>query len=277
MNAPRLSEAPSLVATGRRALRVTRWSARASLIVLAVAAAAMAWSHQRFEPPVILRSEQPPEPGGPVPPGRGLPRDAIAQEIEAAPGVPLRGILFPSDPGAPLVLHLLDAGASVDARQANYGIAFEQLADLGIASLAFDYSGVGRSGGERSPANLARDVGAMWLHAVELAGGDPGRVAVRGVSLGTLAIAELVRAGARPAAVVLVAPVHPRTVAPRFARWMYGDLAGALASWVFCPATAVSIEDLPRDAGGELLVIAAEGDELVGEAEQAAMRRAVAG
>jgi acetyl esterase/lipase len=254
-----------------------RRPARASLIALAVAAAAMAWSHRRFEPPVILRSEQPREPGGPVLFGRGRPRDAIAQEIEAAPGVRLRGILFPSDPGAPLVLHLLDAGASVDARQANYGIVFEQLADLGIASLAFDYSGVGRSGGERSPANLARDVGAMWRHAVELAGGDPGRVAVRGVSLGTLAIAELLHAGARPPVVVLVAPVHPRTVASRFAKLMYGDLAGALARWIFRPAIGISIEDLPLGTGGELLVITAEGDELVGEAEQSAMRRAVAG
>jgi len=277
MNAPQLSQAPSPAAPGRRSLRVARRPARASLIALAGVAAAMAWSHQRFEPPVILRSEKPPEPGRLVLSGRGLPRDAIAQEIEAAPGVHLRGILFPSDAGAPLVLHLLDAGASVDARQANYGIAFEQLADLGIASLAFDYSGVGRSGGERSPANLARDAGAMWRHALELAGGDSGRVAVRGVSLGTLAIAELLRAGARPAAVVLVAPVHPRTVAPRFARWMYGDLAGALARWIFRPATGVSVEDLPRDSGGEILVIAAEGDELVGQAEQAAMRRAVAG
>lgn len=89
----------------------------------------------------------------------------------------------------------------------------------GLATLFVDYGGVGASSGERDADRLADDAWTIWCEAVARAGGRPGRVALRGTSLGTVAAATLLERGAQPAAVVLVAPVRGETVVEHFAHW----------------------------------------------------------
>ena len=95
----------------------------------------------------------------------------------------------------------------------------DRLRDQGLATLFVDYGGVGASSGDRDAACLADDAWAIWEEALSRAGGDPARVALRGTSLGTVAVATLLERGAKPAAVILVAPVRGETVVGHFARW----------------------------------------------------------
>lgn len=67
--------------------------------------------------------------------------------VEVADEVVLRGLFVPSDDGAPVVLHLLESSGSVASLKYHYAPLLGQLTDLGHASLAVDYTGVGASDG----------------------------------------------------------------------------------------------------------------------------------
>lgn len=189
--------------------------------------------------------------------------------LRSPSGAQLSGVFVPADPGAPVVLHLLDSSGSVARRQGGPWGATRELADLGLSSLIVDYTGVGLSQGERSVQNLRGDALACWDEAVQRAGGDPGRVLVRAVSLGTIAAALLLDEGARPAAQVWVLPVFPDTAVPRFARWAYCALAEGFARLFLRPIADVRPDEALRRASVPTLVVTAEEDELTTAVEVA--------
>lgn len=142
-------------------------------------------------------------------------------EIPVAEHDLLRGVFVPGQPGAPVVLHLLEAMASVslgclpEDRELG-GCGFPVLWDLqglGYASLMVDYRGVGASTGSRHIDHLVEDARAMWGEAVARAGGDAQRVVVRSTSLGTIGAADLILQGRRPGLWLMFAPIYGETVA----------------------------------------------------------------
>ena len=197
-------------------------------------------------------------------------------EIPLASGERLRGVFVPSDPGAPVVLHLLESSGSVVAKSPHHGPGlFTDLADAGYASLMVDYRGVGASDGSRSPTHLEDDARAMWDEALRRAGGIPGLVVVRATSIGTLAAASLAERGARPAAWILIAPVRGESVVRHFAQWQFPGLLSRAASTFFRPPSSVDLVGAVAKMGPRLWVDSPAGDELLPAEEQSELRSAV--
>lgn len=188
----------------------------------------------------------------------------------------LRGVFVPAGEGAPVVLHLLGASQSPASLALPLDPATRDLVDLGFASLILDYGGVGTSGGEPDADALGDDALRMWREAVRLAGGRPERVLVRATSLGTIATALALRAGARPAAVMLVAPVFPGTVVRRFARDNYGVLAGWLAGVLYRPVARVDVLAELEASGAPLCAVLFEGDTWAGAGQRNALHELTA-
>jgi len=158
-------------------------------------------------------------------------------EVELATHETLRGLFVPAGEGAPIVLHFLGSSGSVTTRQHADGLDFDTdelfaaLRDRGCASLALDYRGVGASDGSRDPHHTPDDALAAWNEALRRADGDSRRVVLRGMSLGTLAVASLIERGVQPKSVVLIAPVRAETAA---VNWV-GEHYGALLAWIARP------------------------------------------
>jgi hypothetical protein len=197
--------------------------------------------------------------------------------IEVEQGRTLRGIFRAADPGAPVVLHLVESSGSVAETTTGYAPLCEQLADLGLASLVVDYGGVGLSSGKASAAKLADDARALWVEAVRRAGGDPGRVVLRGISLGTLAAAALLDGGARPGGVVLVLPVRAESVVRRFAHAFHGPLVAAFAGLVYRDVVPVDLVAVAGALEAPYVVVAAEQDALIGRDELERLELALPG
>jgi alpha/beta superfamily hydrolase len=195
-------------------------------------------------------------------------------ELPLRTGEILRGVYVPSDPGAPVVLHLLESSGSVSSKN-GYRHVLADLADSGFASLMIDYRGVGASDGYRSPKHLEEDAWAVWEEAVRRAGGDPSLVVVRTISIGALAAASLVKRGVRPAAWILIAPVRAETVVANFAQWQYPGLLSRLASRFFRPPTSVDLVEAVTHMGPHLWVYSPEHDTLILPDEQAMLSNAV--
>ncbi len=195
-------------------------------------------------------------------------------ELPLRTGEVLRGVYVPSDPGAPVVLHLLESSGSVSAKN-GYRRVLAELADSGCASLMIDYRGVGASDGYPSPTHLEEDAWAMWGEALRRAGGDPSLVVVRTISIGALAAASLVERGVRPAGWILIAPVRAETVVANFAQWRFPGLLSRLASRFFRPPSAVDLVGAVARMGPHLWVDSSDGDELLLVDEQSELRAAV--
>ncbi|HVS18987.1 MAG TPA: hypothetical protein VMT18_10340 [Planctomycetota bacterium] len=200
--------------------------------------------------------------------------DARRIEVRLADDTCLAGWYVPADVGAPLVLSLLESGASVDSTRASRAHLVRQLADLGFASLLIDYTGVGASSGKRSTRNLARDAEVMWKVALELVDDDPGRVVVRATSLGTLAALSLIEGGARPAGVILLLPVMPDTVTARFGRSFYG-VAGWLAAHIFQAVIDLEPTEVIASAPLHWMLVQADAEQLTSPEERSALTAAV--
>lgn len=257
----RVSSYPTMRASPRQRLIVS------ALVVLLASACALT---RRFDPPALMLPEtvEASVALARYPPGAEL------VEFASESGAVLRGVFVPADPGSPVVLHLLDARNSVASEVASPSGVAGELADLGLASLLVDYTGVGLSGGERSVRNLCADARAAWREAVARAGGEPERVLVRAVSIGTIAAALLLETGARPRAQVWIVPVFPDTASPRFARAARGPLVAWIARAFLRPMADVRIEESVRSAGVPTTVIVAEQDELTTAPERARLERA---
>ncbi len=193
------------------------------------------------------------------------------------PGGLLRGAFVPSDPGAPVVLHLLESMGSVTYgthHALGYPVLWE-LRDRGFASLMIDYRGVGASEGWRSPRNVREDAQAMFAEARRRTGGRSHRIVLRGASFGTLAVASLLKHGARPRAVVLIAPVRAETVAKNwFFHYYRPFLARAVTAFLRLPMRVDLVAALRRWRG-PLLVSAPEDDYVLPPREQPLVRDAV--
>jgi dienelactone hydrolase len=140
---------------------------------------------------------------------------------------------------------------------------------LGFASLCMDYAGVGASSGERSTDNLRRDAHAVWDEALRRAGGDASRVVLRGTSVGALAVAALLQDGARPGAVILVAPVRAETITHNGAQAMGRGLTAALFGWLLRTPIDTDLLAELRRLQAPLLVVVPERDEFLRHDERA--------
>lgn len=196
-------------------------------------------------------------------------------EIPVGDGENLRGLFVPAGDGAAVVLHLLESSGTPASLEFHYEVLCHQLQDLGLASLIVDYTGVGSSDGKRSPRNLARDANAMWGEAVARAGGDPQRVIVRGISLGTLAAALLLQDGAAPGAVLLHVPVFPDTATRRFARRQRGALVAWFANLIFADLADVDVVREIERCQASLLVVAGSKDFFLTDEDRARLEQAV--
>jgi len=223
-------------------------------------------------PPAVLSGGHDHIPFEELPPGSV----AAAEDLGDCDESVLRGVFVPSDPGAPIVLHLLESGGSATdgARAIGAYPHLERLADMGFASLVLDYRGVGLSDGERSPHHLRADARAAWNAAVRLAGGEH-RVVLRGTSIGTIAAASLLEDGARPAAVVLVAPVRAETVAGHFAVHSYGSLLGGAIALFLRDAGDADLVEAVRTCPSPLLVLTADEDSFLPSDERELVAAAV--
>ena len=211
-------------------------------------------------------------------------------EIDAG-GDTLVGVFVPSDPGAPVVAHFLEARGSVtlgaraglDNRDRGHGVVdihypvLLELADLGFASVMVDYAGVGASSGARASENVARDARAVYEEALRRAGDDSERVVLRGTSLGSLAVATLLADDVEPAAVLLHAPVRAETVAVRYVGRRSGDLAALLTRTITeRPIDVDLIGEIAR-AEAPVMLTTPQRDSLLAPAEQKMMKDALAG
>lgn len=220
-------------------------------------------------PPVIA----PPVQTLAVDPVDGYPSGTRLVEVPIDEEARLGGLFVPSDPGAPVVLHLLASGSSAGEWRGRSLLA-EELADLGFASLIVDYTGVGLSPGERGAAHLERDARAAFEAAVGFAGA-PERVVLRGTSIGSLAVATLLRDGVQPMAVVLAAPVRADTVVARAAESFYGFLGGWFAELAFRRVVDVDITSEIARVRAPLFVAGSRNDEFVGAEHTARFERSV--
>jgi serine aminopeptidase S33 family len=232
-----------------------------------VVVAAVATRH-RFRPPVVQPGDSPRD-DAPLRAWSDAP-PAGHEPIEVAlpSGEKLRGIFVPADEGSPIVVHLLEADGTVVARDGrslngNPGAVVSQLADLGFASLMVDQRGVGDSDGEASVAHFEADVHAIWSDALRRVGGVESRLFVRATSLGTIGAMVLLRDGAKPGGLVLVAPVDSAGVAERFVAARFGGVAGELAGFFLRPvADDARIDDQIARRALSTLILASPDDEL---------------
>ena len=210
------------------------------------------------------------------------PKDARLVEIarggshdgEPAAAPTLRGLFIPSDEGAPVVVHFAESSASL-TRSRFARVQYHALAELGFASLAVDYRGVGLSDGEPSPRKLGEDALAIWEAGLDLVDGDVERLIVRGASLGTVATASLLAQGIEPAACIAFSPVRPSTVARLYGYARFWNAA----VWLVAPlvrsfSSADPLEWFTKPGIPRLVVIRAD-DELLGRRDFERMKRGV--
>ena len=173
----------------------------------------------------------------------GFPAETEQLELEVIRGTNLRGVFVPAElDDAPIVVHLLESLGSV-----TYGTkgllgypCLWSLRENGFSSLMVDYRGIGASDGQRSPRNMHADATAMYAEAMRRTNGDETRIAVRALSLGTLAAAALCKDHAtitrmeslarRPAGVIMIAPVRAETVAGNWLGKYHGRIVKLFAS-----------------------------------------------
>ncbi|MEM8712788.1 MAG: methyltransferase domain-containing protein, partial [Planctomycetota bacterium] len=251
----------------RSALRLFRKGIACAVVAWTVAAVVSWAAGGVFVPPVITAPTE--DSWGQVSAFYPDDREEIEIQLSSAGDqeeITLRGIHFASDPGGPLVVHFAGSGVSLRSvlSSLHFKLCYMSLAERGFASLAVDYRGVGRSSGEPSPTRIYEDASAVWQHALGLVDGDPGRIILRGCSIGTVAIAELLHSGANPGAVVAIAPVEPATVAIRYGlAWLPGPTAWLARPFLRPFASACVTDELTR-AEAPRLVIAHPEDELLG-------------
>jgi len=202
----------------------------------------------------------------------GFPGGTTTAEATTVDAITLRGVFVPAGEGAPVVLHLLPAGTSITSGVNGIAGMMRTMAVLrrhGFASLALDYRGIGVSDGERDPERLVDDGAAMWAEALKRAGGDPGAVVVRAVSLGSIPGAALVERGEDPGALVLFAPIRTATIAGNAARERYGAVLGAFLALFLRAPGEVSLLDALRSPKVSTLLYVAEDDAYLPDDERA--------
>jgi pimeloyl-ACP methyl ester carboxylesterase len=211
------------------------------VLVLAVAVAVVFASRAMLSG--LVRSALYPAPSVRVPSPPPPPLEELALELD---GAPLSAWWLPaSSPSAPVVLMLHGNGENLETLRR--GGLFENFAELGVALVALDYPGYGRSAGKPSETALARATQSAWRALVARAGDERPRV-VAGWSLGAAAAAQL--AAAEPESVDALILLSPWTrlsdiAAVHFPGWLTGPLLAdrydtlAAAREIRCPALVV--------------------------------------
>jgi pimeloyl-ACP methyl ester carboxylesterase len=197
-------------------------------------------------------------------------------ETKTEDGAKLRGLQIPGQDAEPIILHFLPRAAATTVGIPpfdGFHESFLALRDEGYGSIIFDYRGVGASAGSVDSLALPRDARAMWTRAVEIAGGDASRVILRGASLGSLAVTAILETGARPAAVVLAAPIDADSVVAHAARDRYGAIFGGLASAFGRGPDLRGLEATLRDLDLPALVVYSENDPLLPRDSMLAIRQ----
>lgn len=197
--------------------------------------------------------------------------------VQGEGGVELRGVFVPArGVRRGTVVHFLPRGASIRSGLPGGLVGVTHVlslyADAGFDGWLFDYRGVGMSHGEPDIARLGADACAV----VDAARAPDAPLLLRGTSLGTLAIAEVLAAGVPVDGVVLCAPVRASTVVDRAARRRYGAFFGAIAAaFVRAPAVADLFDVIGRSRA--FLVVLPEHDDFLSPEDCAALQPAVAG
>ncbi|GJM21723.1 MAG: hypothetical protein DHS20C15_16380 [Planctomycetota bacterium] len=235
-----------------------------------------------IDPPLVMWTERPMHER----PDTTLLPEAEVVEL-ASGGRTLHGYFVPSDPGAPLVLHLMGSGLSVldpgwglqsedgfSVGWSSLSTGVRRLAEAGFASLAIDYTGVGRSEGSRSTAEFRADMRVMWEEALRRSDGNASRVLIRGTSLGALGAGVLLAEGARPQALLLHMPVLGETVVDHFAEGYLPAPLPALLTPLLAPEPLVDLRDVLRKSGVPTHLFLERGDELLPEQEADALSEA---
>ncbi len=207
-----------------------------------------------------------------------FPAGAKRIEIDTGKGEMLRGIWVPAGPDAPIVLLFVESGGSITYGTSGrgYPIAWE-LRGAGMSLLCVDYRGVGASDGDASQDNLAADARAAWREALRRADGDPGRIVLRGLSLGTFAISYLLDAGVKPGAIVIAAPVRAETIVKNMADYWADDYAfqaGIARLFMRRPAATDVVAALAQ-SDAPTLVLMGEHDVYLPPLEQRLIRKAL--
>jgi pimeloyl-ACP methyl ester carboxylesterase len=184
-------------------------------------------------------------------------------------GVTLRGAFVAAPGAAPVVLHLLPSGASVQTGVSigigRVGLAssLEALRREGFSSVVFDYRGVGRSDGHPSTGHLLHDGRAMWQEAVRLAGGREDQVIIRAGSLGTLVATGLLDEGAEPGGVIMFAPVRSSTIVRHAIAAEQGRAWALLTSGMYRSLDLPDLEDVAVHSAAPMLVVLPLNDEFL--------------
>ena len=237
-------------------------------------------------------------------------------ELTADDGTVLRGVYLDAGASAPVVLVFLEAAATVaqgsrfesgyylegfpapgtggvedpppdfapgavpaepDGKYLLTGFGcIDRLNALGASVLMVDATGVGASGGERDATHIRRDAHLAWDEAVRRAGGASSCVVLKGTSLGSLFVACLLQDGARPAAVLLVAPVRAESVVRRGGAVFYGELVAAVAAPLFADPVDADLLDAIEHSGVPVLAVVPRADVFLPPDEQRLLREAVA-
>jgi len=102
------------------------------------------------------------------------PGDPTPVSFKATDGVPLQGHLFGAGPAAVILAHMFPAD------QTSWFPVARTLAEKGYRALTFDFRGYGGSGGEKTPAEIDRDVEGAY----RLLDPDAKRIFLVGASMG---------------------------------------------------------------------------------------------
>lgn len=225
-----------------------------SFVVLAV----VAFSVGCAAPP-----EPPPAPPHAIDLTRFPPSTELVR-IDRPEGDALEGVFVPGDPAAPVVLAFVENGASLTAgTRGHWGYPLLwHLRDLGMSALVVDVR----------EDRVRLDAEAAYAEALRRAGSEANLV-LRGASLGTLPITELLEAGRKPAVVVLGAPVCAKTIAERVA-------ARSDDAFAWMPRSLEHVGDADPIAAlrafrGRKLAYLSAADELLDADERAAIADAV--
>lgn len=206
--------------------------------------------------PIVLDVER-------YPPGAEL------VDIPTTSGAALRAVFIPGEPGAPLVLHFVEAPEVLAAGASGpWGLPLTwHLRDLGLGVLVVDAF--------QATTPVAENAEAAYAEALRRAGSEA-NVVVRGASVGTLPIAHVLEAGRNPAVVVLGAPVRATTFAEHV-----GKSDGDALVWMV-PALMRRFGDADlatalRAYRGRKLAYVTAADDLLDASEREAITEAVQG
>ena len=182
--------------------------------------------------------------------------------------VTLRGIYVPGEPGAGIVVQFQETSISVGSDHLGYGPYAESMRDLGLHYMLIDYRGVGLSSGKRRSDHISPDAHRIVDRALEKVGGDRSKLVLRGTSLGTIVISQLLDEGVKPAGVVLLLPVRSASAVQRYAREFSSPVEIVVAEMLLQPISESDPLDLMRRTALPLLVYTPSGDPLIHREER---------